>query len=72
MPLPRSAQPGTGRLTLDAIHWHLSDDQAFRAESRKFPRFTQVGSDGLYYTQDEMQHIVCRRPRPFKVVTIDC
>lgn len=31
---------------LNVFHWHLSDDQAFRAESRKFPRFTQAGSDG--------------------------
>ena len=28
---------------LNVFHWHLSDDQGFRAESKKFPRFTEVG-----------------------------
>jgi hexosaminidase len=54
---------------LNVFHWHLSDDQAFRAESRRFPRFTQVASDGLYYTQDEMRHIVAyARDRGIRVV----
>src|SRR5579863_9098017 len=43
---------------LNVFHWHLSDDQGFRAESKKFPRFTEVASDGLYYTQDQMREVV--------------
>lgn len=54
---------------LNVFHWHLSDDQGFRAESKLYPRFTQVASDGLYYTQDEMRHIVTyARARGIRVV----
>jgi hexosaminidase len=54
---------------LNVFHWHLSDDQGFRAESKKFPRFTEVASDGLYYTQDEMRHVVeYARARGIRVV----
>jgi hexosaminidase len=43
---------------LNVFHWHLSDDQGFRAESKKFPKLTEVASNGQFYTQDEMRHIV--------------
>jgi hexosaminidase len=43
---------------LNVFHWHLSDDQGFRAESRRFPRLQQLGSDGNYYTQAEIRHVV--------------
>jgi len=43
---------------LNVLHWHLSEDQGFRVESKKFPLLHQKGSDGLYYTQDEIRHIV--------------
>ena len=43
---------------LNVFHWHLSDDQGFRAESKKFPKLTQISSEGDFYTQDEMRHIV--------------
>ena len=43
---------------LNVFHWHLSDDQGFRAESRLFPKLQQFGSDGLYYTQDQMREVV--------------
>jgi hexosaminidase len=43
---------------LNVFHWHLSDDQGFRAESRRFPRLQQFGSDGNYYTQAEIRHVV--------------
>jgi len=54
---------------LNVFHWHLSDDQGFRAESKKFPRFTEVASDGHYYTQDQMREIVeYARARGIRVV----
>jgi hexosaminidase len=54
---------------LNVFHWHLSDDQGFRAQSLKFPRFTEVASDGQFYTQDEMRHIVAyARARGIRVV----
>jgi hexosaminidase len=54
---------------LNVFHWHLSDDQGFRAESRRYPRLTQVGSDGHYYTQVEMREVVAyARARGIRVV----
>jgi hexosaminidase len=43
---------------LNVFHWHLSDDQGFRAESRLFPKLQQLGSDGLFYTQAQMREVV--------------
>jgi hexosaminidase len=43
---------------LNVLHWHLSEDQGFRVESRRFPRLQAFGSDGLYYTQEEIRGIV--------------
>ena len=42
---------------LNVFHWHLSDDQGFRAESKKYPHLQELGSDGLFYTQDQVRHI---------------
>jgi hexosaminidase len=54
---------------LNVFHWHLSDDQGFRAESKKFPKFTEVASDGLFYTQDQMKDVVAyARARGIRVV----
>ncbi len=54
---------------LNVFHWHLSDDQGFRAESKKFPKFTEVASDGQYYTQDQMREVVAyARARGIRVV----
>ena len=43
---------------MNVFHWHLSDDQGFRVESKKFPKLQQMGSDGLFYTQDEVREII--------------
>jgi hexosaminidase len=43
---------------LNVMHWHLSDDQGFRVESKKFPKLTGMGSDGMYYTQDEIREFI--------------
>ena len=43
---------------LNVFHWHLSENQGFRIESRKFPKLHQMGSDGLYYTQEQAREIV--------------
>lgn len=49
---------GMAAVKMNVFHWHLSDDQGFRAESKKFPKLTGAGSDGLYYTQDDIREIV--------------
>jgi hexosaminidase len=43
---------------LNVFHWHLSDDQGFRAESKLYPKLQQSGSDGNYYTQEQMREVV--------------
>lgn len=43
---------------LNVLHWHLTEDQGFRVESRVAPRLHQQGSDGFYYSQDEVREIV--------------
>jgi hexosaminidase len=49
---------GMAAVKLNVFHWHLSDDQGFRAESKKFPKLTGSGSDGMFYTQDEMRELI--------------
>lgn len=54
---------------LNVFHWHLTDDQGFRIESRKFPKLHQMGSDGNYYSQQEAREIVeYARERGIRVV----
>jgi hexosaminidase len=43
---------------LNVLHLHLSDDQGFRLESKEFPKLTELGSDGLFYTQAEMRDLI--------------
>ena len=43
---------------LNVFHWHLTEDQGFRIESKRFPRLTEQGSDGLFYTQDQARDLV--------------
>jgi hexosaminidase len=54
---------------LNVLHWHLSDDQGFRVESRLHPRLQQMGSDGMYYTQAEIRSVVAyARDRGIRIV----
>src|SRR5579859_7265475 len=43
---------------LNVFHWHLSDNQGFRVESKKFPKLQEMGSDDLYYTQEQVRDII--------------
>jgi len=43
---------------LNVFHWHLTDDQGFRVESKVFPRLQEIGADGLFYTQEQIKDIV--------------
>ncbi len=49
---------GMAAVKLNVLHWHLTEDQGFRIESKRYPRLHQMGSDGLYYTQDQAREIV--------------
>jgi hexosaminidase len=60
---------GMAAVKLNVLHWHLTEDQGFRIESRKYPRLHLMGSDGLYYTQDQVRDIIAyARDRGIRVV----
>jgi hexosaminidase len=49
---------GMAAVKLNVFHWHLSDDQGFRVESKRFPKLQEQGSDGFFYTQDEIRQVI--------------
>jgi hexosaminidase len=54
---------------LNVLHWHLSEDQGFRVESKRYPRLHEMGSNGDYYTQDQIREIVAyARDRGIRVI----
>lgn len=54
---------------LNVLHWHLSEDQGFRVESKRFPKLHQRGSDGLHYTQEQVRELIAyARERGIRVV----
>jgi hexosaminidase len=49
---------GMAAFKYNVLHWHLSDDQGFRMESKLFPELQGLGSDGQFYTQNEIRAVV--------------
>ncbi|MDJ0365077.1 family 20 glycosylhydrolase [Hymenobacter sp. H14-R3] len=49
---------GMAAVKLNVLHWHLSDDQGWRVESRLFPRLHTVAGATGYYTQAEVREVV--------------
>ena len=49
---------GMAAVKMNVLHWHLTEDQGFRVESKKYPKLHQLGSDGNYYTQEQMCRIM--------------
>ncbi|WP_236023937.1 beta-N-acetylhexosaminidase [Flavobacterium flabelliforme] len=43
---------------MNVFHWHLTDDQGWRIQLKKHPKLTELASDGLFYTQEEIRSIV--------------
>ncbi len=43
---------------MNVLHWHLSEDQGFRIESKVYPKLHKLGSDGFYYTHSQIKDIV--------------
>lgn len=54
---------------MNTFHWHLTEDQGWRIEIKKYPRLTQIGSmrketmgdgkpHGGYYTQEQIRDVV--------------
>jgi hexosaminidase len=60
---------GMEAVKMNVFHWHLSDNQGFRMESKKYPKLQEMGSDGLYYTQDQVRDLIgYARERGIRVV----
>jgi len=60
---------GMAAVKLNVFHWHLSDDQGFRVESKTFPKLQGMGSDGHYYTQAQVKEVIAyARDRGIRVV----
>lgn len=70
--LKRMAQTAAG-FRLNKFHWHFSDDQGWRIESKTFPRLHEIGArrkgdhmgksnscaeEHFYYTQEEVRELV--------------
>ena len=69
IPVLKRTLDGMAAVKLNVFHWHLTEDQGFRIESKLYPRLTSVGSDGLFYTQAEAAEIVrYARDRGIRVV----
>ena len=52
---------------MNRMHWHLTDDQGWRIEIKKYPKLTEIASTRIdgegtehsgYYTQEEIKEIV--------------
>src|SRR5213082_3601744 len=60
---------GMEAVKMNVFHWHLSENQGFRVESKKFPKIHELGYDALYYTQDEIRNLIAyARDRGIRVV----
>jgi hexosaminidase len=49
---------GLAAVKMNVFHWHLTDDQGFRIESKRFPKLQEMGSDRLFYTQEQVGEVV--------------
>ncbi|HEY7837672.1 MAG TPA: family 20 glycosylhydrolase [Terriglobales bacterium] len=60
---------GMAAVKLNVFHWHLTEDQGFRIESKVFPKLTGMGSNGQFYTQAQAREVVAyARARGIRVV----
>jgi hexosaminidase len=60
MPLDviRQNPDGMEAVKMNVFYWPLSEDRGSRIQSKTFPLLHEKGSDGLYYTQDEVRGII--------------
>jgi hexosaminidase len=69
VPVLKRNLDGMEAVKMNVFHWHLSDNQGFRLESHRFPKLTSEGSDGLFYTQEEVRDVITyARDRGIRVV----
>ncbi len=69
VPVIKRTLDGMAAVKLNVFHWHLSEDQGFRIESKLYPKLAGMGSDGLYYTQEQAKEVVAyARERGIRVI----
>ncbi len=54
----RRTLDGMAAAKLNVLHWHLTDDQGWRIESKVYPKLQQLASQGQFYSQTEVRDIV--------------
>src|SRR5438045_243028 len=60
---------GMEAVKLNVLHFHLSENQGFRIESRKFPKLHEMGSAGHYYSQEQIKELIAyARDRGIRVM----
>jgi hexosaminidase len=60
---------GMEAVKMNVFHWHISDDQGFRLESKTYPLLYTKGSNGLFYTQEQVAQVIqYARDRGIRVV----
>jgi hexosaminidase len=60
---------GMEAVKMNVFHWHLSDNQGFRVESKVSPLLQEKGSDGLFYTQEQIRDVIAyARDRGIRVM----
>jgi hexosaminidase len=60
---------GMSSVKMNTFHWHLTEDQGFRVESKRYPKLHQMGSDGKFYTQEQVKDVIAyARDRGIRVM----
>ncbi len=49
---------GMAASKLNVFHWHLTDDQGWRLESKAYPRLHETAPGGDYYSREQVREIV--------------
>ena len=49
---------GMEAVKMNVLHFHLSENQGFRVESKRFPKLQEMGSGGHYYSQQQIKELL--------------
>ncbi|MDQ3051942.1 MAG: family 20 glycosylhydrolase [Bacteroidota bacterium] len=60
---------GMAMVKMNVLHLHLTEDQGFRIESKIFPKLHTSGSNGEYFTQQQIRELIeCASDRGIRIV----
>ncbi len=54
----RRTLDGMAAAKLNVLHWHLTDDQGWRIESKAYPKLHQLAAQGQFYSQQDVRELV--------------